>query len=200
MQTQHRTSTSSSGIYHRIPAVIEQGGAALQRVYDLVLVSLPDTSRPDRQRMCLAPRRYLPLYEYVRQIRTAVESQMLAHDDADLTRVAVATELPVERVRSMLMDGAVTHPFGKPFVVRASRGELLFLRVTNMVAGHPLHLSLVDDDYGMQTRCTEMVHGAEGCQEYEWRCHQPGIYPIFNAAAASDEERRCLLGVLIVEP
>ena len=198
MLAQHRTSSTIAETYHR--PLAGNAGAEFQRIYDLVVVTLPDTLQPQRQRTCLAPRRYLPLFEYVRHHSTRASSQKLGYDDSDLIRAAEAAELPLDRVRSMLMDGAITQPFGKPFVVRAGRGDILLIRLTNKTTGQPVRLALVDDDYGMQTRYEAPGDGAEGSQTYEWRCHQPGIYPIFNEAAQCDAERRCLLGVLIVEP
>lgn len=94
---------------------------------------------------------------------------------------------------------AIERP-SRPLVIRARLGDRLLLSVTNRLAGEPLSVALVDDDYGIQAHDSAAPLRPGETHTYLWHCRHAGIYPMYNRAATDSAEHRSLLGVLIVEP
>ena len=91
------------------------------------------------------------------------------------------------------------HPLLRPLLVRATLGERILVSVTNRLSSRPLSMALLDDNHGLQ-ECDDRAPLSEReSRTYFWHCTHAGVYPIYNRAATSMAERRCLLGVLIVE-
>jgi hypothetical protein len=85
-------------------------------------------------------------------------------------------------------------------VVRATLDERILVSVTNRLYGRQLSVALVDDNRGIQQYDDSKPLQDGETHAYLWFCWHAGVYPIYNRAATNMAERRCLLGVLIVEP
>jgi hypothetical protein len=195
----HRTVTPLRPTHHRMPAPPRVFEA--DRVYSLVVVGVADEQVP--QRPILALRRHLPAIESIGQRLVSPQrfAQPSGRLDADAPALKPATGLSEAKVRSLLpLAVRQPHPLLRPLVIRATLGERILVSVSNRLAGRLLRVALVDDDYGIQEDETAgpLRDGETG--NVLWNCRHAGVYPIYNQAATSSAERRCLLGVLIVEP
>jgi len=200
---QHRNVTPMPTTHHRLPASVSAD--EVDRSYSLVVASVADSKADSKAplRPILALRRHLPLIDYLG--RRLASAPVAAHSadqlDADARTLAQAAGLPEEKVRPLLpVDVRQPHPLLRPLVMRANLGERIQISVTNWLAERALSLALVDDDYGIQDDSDAPPIANGETHMYVWRCLHAGVYPIYNRAGASLAERRCLLGVLMIEP
>ena len=179
----------------------EATAAGLGRVYNLVVAELLETNH--KTRPILALRRHLPLIEYFgdRQSVPSKDGNSALQLEADARRLADISGLSEHAVAQLLLANTMgPRTLLRPLVFRATLGERLEIQITNLLAKTPLSLALVDDDYGIQGSATAPPLAGGEAAAYVWRCNHAGIYPLFNPAALTPSERRCLLGVLIIEP
>ena len=188
MLTAYHRQTVSATPLHRLPAHTASKQTlpgAEMRIYRLMAMTLPPfSSEPERALLTL--QRNLPLLEYLAQRMNAAEHSVHTASELDADADLLARRQPNNLLR--------------PFVLRAVRGEQIEVHVINHTQS-PLHLALLDDDYGIQQTAEQqhpLAPGASGV--YFWQCKQTGIYPIFNEACPRALQQRCLLGVLMIEP
>jgi hypothetical protein len=205
MLTAYHRQTVSATPLHRLPAHTASKQTMLgaeMRIYRLMAITLPPfNSEPERGLLTL--QRNLPLLEYLVQRMNAVEHlvRTASELDVDAELLARCYGLAFEQVRRMLpKDIRQPNNLLRPFVLRAVRGEQIEVHVSNRTQS-PLHLALLDDDYGIQ-QTAEQQHPLASDESgiYFWQCKQTGIYPIFNEACPRALQQRCLLGVLMIEP
>lgn len=205
MLTAYHRQTVSATPLHRLPAHTASKQTMLgaeMRIYRLMAITLPPfNSEPERGLLTL--QRNLPLLEYLVQRMNVVEHlvRTASELDVDAELLARCYGLAFEQVRRMLpKDIRQPNNLLRPFVLRAVRGEQIEVHVSNRTQS-PLHLALLDDDYGIQ-QTAEQQHPLASDESgiYFWQCKQTGIYPIFNEACPRALQQRCLLGVLMIEP
>ncbi len=206
MNIQHRGDPQPELFAHR-PGMGAAGGQAKRpavRTYSLVVTAMPDASMPHKP--LLALRRHLPVLEYLGQRRAATGERNAHALEEDARRLAERANLPFERVRQLVTAGAdagarLGNPLLRPLVLRAACGEIIQATVTNLLPASALSLALLDDDYGIQPQVEARPAVPPGNSDvWTLHCTHAGIFPIYNRACPDDAVRRCLLGVLIVEP
>jgi hypothetical protein len=206
MNVHHRGEPQFEGTAHRLaPGTMVGPGKHLpMRTYSLVVTTIPDGSM--QQKPLLALRRHLPLLEYLGQRIAATGDNRECDLDADAEEISELAGLAFEKVRPLLYLAGNTgtrhgHPLLRPLVLRASRGASIQLQITNLLPASAFSFALVDDDYGIQSVIDARPAVLPG-QSDEWtlHCTHAGIFPLYNRACPNDAQRRCLLGVLIVEP
>ena len=162
------------------------------RTYDLVVTVVHDAAAGHRP--LLALRRHLPILEYAARADGATAE--------DLWRVAALAGVPADMLPPQLQAvGSQARLLCRPFVLRVGVGETLHLYVTNLLPTTSFGLALVDDDFGILPVAGEQAAILPGAsQTWALQCNHSGIFPMYNRACSEDAQRRCLLGVLIVEP
>lgn len=211
--TIHRSALVAQMTQHRALAPATHN----DRCYALVAASVADAN--GREHPLLALHRHLPLIEALRerQVRRQAAGDGATSEtgmsetgasEAEVQRVAQACGLGEQKVRALLAGAPENSPVSlRPLVLRAALGECIETQVTNLLPHTALCLALVDDDYGIQQGSREGSEEAnQHClaygetRTYRWHCRHPGIYPMYNRLGGTAAEKRCLLGVLIVEP
>ncbi|MBW7883212.1 MAG: hypothetical protein H3C34_11365 [Caldilineaceae bacterium] len=203
----HRQNIPDQEAHHRAMMSISAstpGAGAEIRVYNLAVVPVGDGDKSRSPRAILTSRRHQSIVEYISQ-RLEESGEAVRTDpqlDKDAQDLAQRSGLSTDRVRRLLpADARQPHPLTRPFVLRAARGEIIRLQVTNLVPGTELYIALVDDDFGIQRGMGQIAASGFGeTSLYTWHCTQPGIYPIYNSACTDAQMERCLLGVLMIEP
>src|SRR5918999_6448732 len=107
-------------------------------------------------------------------------------------------------------DAQRPHPLVRPLVLRACKGEVVEVRLTNLIRGRKVGMHLAGGAYGPASdgahvgRNRSSLAGYEQRAVYRWRCPEEGVYCFSDLGDPAGDERSTnahgLFGALIVEP
>jgi manganese oxidase len=169
--------------------------------------------RPTRTYDVVAMR--MPIVYNELRDNTAPDRRWMGHHDHDGMIFALAEhrdELEVlrERIEAKDPDASRPHPLVRPLVLRACKGEVVDVRLTNLIRGREVGMHLTGGTYGASSDGAHVganpsslaAYGEQAV--YTWRCADEGVFVFGDLGDPGGDESSSsahgLFGALIVEP